>query len=264
MIPDRAYRSATWLVVLMVTGLLAGCGGITMKTYPTAEEQYRQAYKEYEKENFVKAIDGFQKVIYNFSGASMVDSAQYYLAQSYFRQDDYYMAAAEFERLVNTYPGSPFIDDGQYMAGFCYYKASPDHYGLDQGELERAIEVLGDFVTDNPESQLIDSAKAAMQAAHERLAHKRYASGHMYFRLGYYDAAEIYFQSVLDDYTDTEWAAKSLFYLGEARYKQKRYAEAKNSFDSFLTVFPNHKLAGKAKELLAKIDKKLAESTENI
>jgi outer membrane protein assembly factor BamD len=250
-------------LALAAISVIVGCGGITMKNYPTAELQYRNALKEYQKEHYLKAIDGFQKVIYNFSGASMVDSAQYYLAMAYYQQKDYYLAAAEFERLVGTYPGSPFVDDGKYMAGLCYFKASPDHYGLDQDELYRAIDALTDFVTDNPESDLVDDAEATIRAADNRLAHKRYSSGRMYFRLGYYKAAEIYFQTVIDDFTDTEWGARALYYMGELRYKQGSYDAARSTLDNFLVVYPEHDYVPKAIKMLAEIEKKIAETAKN-
>jgi outer membrane protein assembly factor BamD len=249
------------LVIFIIA--LIGCGGITMKTFGTAEEQYREAFKEYQKKHYLKAIDGFQKVIYNFSGASMVDSAQYFLAMSYYEQDDYFLAAAEFERLVNNYPGSRFVDDGQYMAGLCFYKSSPGSYGLDQDELKRAIGALEDFVTDNPESELADDAQAAIKDAKERLAKKRYENGRMYFRLKYYDAAGIYFQTVIDEHTDSKWAARALYFMGEIEYNQKRYPEAKSKLDNFLVVYPDHEFAEKARKKLAKIEKNLAKVSED-
>jgi len=250
------------IVIVMIS--LNGCGGgITMKNLGSAEEQYRAAHEEYQKEHYLKAIDGFQKVIYNFSGASMVDSAQYFLAMAYYHQKDYFMAAAEFDRLVNTYPGSPFIDDGQYMAGICYYKSSPDNYGLDQEELQRAIQSLEDFVTDNPESELVKEARASIKDADNRLARKRYENGRMYFRLGYYESAGIYFQTVIDEHTNSQWAARSLYYMAEIDYKQKRFSEAKAKFDNFLVVYPDHEFSNKARKKLAKIGENLAKAAEN-
>ncbi len=259
MTPDRNNYVKSIIVSFVVLILLIGCGGITMKNFGTAEEQYRAAFKEYQKNHYLKAIDGFQKVIYNFSGSSMVDSAQYFLAMSYYEQKDFFLAAAEFERLVNNYPGSPFVDNGQYMTGLCYYKSSPENQGLDQDELTRAIQALQDFVIDNPESELADDARAAILEANERLARKRYDNGRIYLRLSYYDAAQIYFQAVIDEHTSSDWAAKSLFYLGEIDYKQKNYQEAKTRFDNFLIVYPDHEFTEKATSMLAKIEKNLAE-----
>jgi outer membrane protein assembly factor BamD len=263
MTPDRTGLLKGFVISVIIAAVVSGCGGITMKNYPNAEEQFRAAIHEYQGEHYLKAIDGFQKVIYNFSGASMVDSAQYFLAMSYFQQKDFFLAAAEFERLVNHYPGSPFVDDGQYMAGLCYYKSSPKNYGLDQEESIKAIQELEDFVTDNPESELAGDARALITEARNRLAKKRYESGRMYYRLGYYNSAVIYFQSVIDEFTDSEWTAQALFYLGEIDYKKKQYEEAKSRFNNFLVIYPDHKLAGKARKMLAKIDQNLAQTAEN-
>jgi outer membrane protein assembly factor BamD len=258
----RAGVAALWIIAVLA--MLAGCGGgITMKLYPTAEEQYREAMREYQKENYIKAVDGFQKVINNFSGASMVDSAQFHLAMAYYQQKEFYMAAAEFERVVNIYPGSPYVDDSQYMTGLCYFKSAPKNYGLDQEELSRSIEALTSFITDYPESELADDARSTLAQATERLAQKRYESGRLYFRLGNYAAADIYFQSVIDEQTNSEWAARALYYQGESAYKQGKLQEAQSKYSSFLVVYPEHKLSEKAKKKLAKIDETLAKSDEN-
>jgi len=243
---------------VLIVALIAGCSGVTMKNYPTAEEQYQQSLKEFQKKHYIKAIDGFQKVVYNFSGASMVDSAQYYIAMSQFKQREYYLAAAEFERLVNTYPGSSFVDEAQYMSGLCYFKSAPGNYGLDQTELTKAIGTLEDFITDYPESDAAPEARATIDLARDRLARKHYESGRMYYRLGYYKSASIYFQTVIDDYTDTEWAARSFYYMAEIELKEKHYQDAQTKFNHFLVVYGDHEYAKKAKDKLAEIDKHLA------
>jgi len=263
--PKRRYclMSLTLCLAAMISCGAAGCGSTTGKVYPTAEEQFRQAMKDYQKKGYLRAIDGFQKVVFNFSGAPMVDSAQYFLAMSQYGLKDYYVAATEFERLVNTYPGSPFVDDGQYMTGLCYFKAAPRHYGLDQQELERAITALEDFVTDHPESEAAADAKATLKAAHDRLAQKRYEGGRMYMRLGYFDSAKIYFQAVIDEYTGSPWAARALFHLGEIALREKAYQDARTKFNYFLVVYPDHPLAAKARKMLDKIGKEGDERTEN-
>ncbi len=240
----------------------AGCGSISPKTFATAEDQFREARKDYDKKHYLRSIDGFQRVIYNYSGAPMVDSAQYFLAMSHYELHDYFMAATEFERLVNNYPGSPFVDDGQYMTGLCYFKAAPRNQGLDQKDLELSIQTLQDFLIDHPESDAADDAKATIKAARERLAHKKYDGGQTYYRLGYYESAGIYYQNVIDEFTDSEWAARALFGQGEMARKQKNYPTAKEKFATFLVVYPDHKLAGKAKKTLAWIEKHIAESGE--
>ncbi len=253
------------IIGLLTAGLMAGlmgCGSTSPKAFATAEEQFREARKDYDKKHYLRSIDGFQRVIYNYSGAPMVDSAQYFLAMSHYEMRDFFMAATEFERLVNNYPGSPFVDDGQYMTGLCYFKAAPGNHGLDQKDLELAIQTLQDFLIDHPESDAAADAKATIKAARERLAEKNYDGGKTYYRLGYYESAGIYFQNVIDEYTDTEWAARALFAQGEIARKQKNYQTAKDKFTTFLVVYADHQLAGKARKNLAWIEKHSAETGE--
>lgn len=261
----KCYRRVT-LTVITVLGLIyiAGCGsGITMKNYNTAEEQFAHSMEAYQSRHYLKAIDGFQKVVYNFSGASIVDSAQYYMAMAYYQDKEYFLAASEFERLVNNYPGSQFVDDAQYMSGLCYFKSSPKHYGLDQEELLKAIDLLNDFITDNPSSELVPDARETIRLGQERLARKEFESGRMYFRLSNYPSAKIYFQAVIDEYTATEYAGRSLFYLADIEYKTKKYDDAKQKFQSFLVIYPEHELAEKARNKIAEIDKKFAKAENN-
>lgn len=257
---DRKIITGIFGVLLTII-ILAGCGGVTMKNYATSEEQYREAYKEFQNKHYVKAIDGFQKVVYNFSGSPMVDSAQYYLAMAYYLDKEYFLAAAEFERVVNNYPGSDFVDDSQYMAGLCYFKSAPKNSSLDQVELTRALEVLNDFVTDYPGSELVDDARETIKLGMDRLARKSYENGRMYFRLGYYKSAQIYFQSVIDDHTDSDWAAQALYYLAEIELKKENYSDAKEKFNNFLIVYPEHDLTEKAQNKLAEAEEKIAEAT---
>ncbi len=247
------------MISMAVILAILGCGGITMKNYNTAEEQYYKAHQEYQKKHYLKAIDGFQKVVYNYSGSSMVDSAQFFLAMSYYNQKDFYLAAAEFERLVLNYPGSPFVDDGQYMSGLCYYKSAPGNHGLDQEEMVQAIGALTDFVTDYPESDLADDARGTIRLAEEKLAKKRYENGRTYYRLGHYDASAVYFQLVIDEHTSTEWAARSFFLMAEIEYKKENFQTAKEKYNNFLIVYSEHEYVEKARKRLLGIEKDLAE-----
>ncbi len=234
-----------------------------MKNYGTAEEQFSKSMEEFQKKHYIKAIDGFQKVVYNYSGAAMVDSAQYYMAMAYYQDKEYFLAAAEFERLANNYPGSHFVDDAQYMSGLCYFKSSPKHYGLDQDELFKALEMLNDFVTDYPGSDLAGDARETIKLGRERLAKKQFESGKMYFRLAYYQSAQIYFQSVIDDFTDSEFSAPSLYYLGEIEFKQGQLETARTKYNNFLIIYPEHELAAKAKDKIDKINEEFAKTEGN-
>lgn len=243
-------------MVLAVLTMSLGCGGNRTKASENARVQFERAMKQYEKGKFLNAIEDFQVLVYNFPGADFIDSAQYFLAHSYYGNKDHEIAAVEFQRLVNSYPQSELSDDAQYMAGVCYVKNTPKHYGLDQEDLKRAITALNNFILDNPESPLIEEARTMIIGAQTKLARKEYENGVLYFKVLDYTAAKIYFQYVIDEYTDTEYAPKALFKLAEIEYRQKNYAAASERFNQFISIYENSELVHDANEYLEKISEK--------
>lgn len=236
---------------------VAGCGAPGIKLESNAQDQFALAKAEFDKNHWLKAIEGFQKVIFNFPGADIVDTAQFYLSMSYYNNKDYELGAVEFRRLMTNYPQSAFYAESQYMTGVCYLKNTPDHYSLDQEDLKKAIQQLQDFIIDNPDSPLVEQAQQAITEGMTKLAHKEYDNGMLYFKLYQYKSAAIYFQYVIDTYTGTSYAATSLYRLAEISFKKSEYAEALSKFNSFITVYPENELVPKAEEYIEQINRLL-------
>ncbi|MCH9032345.1 MAG: outer membrane protein assembly factor BamD [candidate division Zixibacteria bacterium] len=244
--------------------VIAACGGRSGKVALTAEDQFSRAMKQYDAGKYFESADQFQKVIYNFPGSNLIDSAQFYLALSYIGDNEYELAAVELERLVRNYPNSPFAVQSVFMRGVSLFKSTPSHYGRDQSELLVAIQVLEESLIDHPDAEMSEEAHAALAEARSRLAEKDYRSGVQYMHMSSYEAAVIYFQRVIDEYTSSSFASLSLFGIGEARFKLKRYDDAEESFESFMTVYPEHKRSAKAKKYLEKIREAKAKVKNNI
>ena len=70
----------------------------------------------------------------------------------------------------------------------------------------------------------------------------------MYDRVSAPKAAKIYFQKVVDEYTDTEWGAKATFQLALMELRLKEYDEARRRFENFRIVFADHEWVTQAAE----------------
>ncbi len=243
--------------ILLVLAILTGCGGPGKSPIATAEDQFTLAKKEYDKEHYLKAIDGFQRVIFNYPGATVVDTAQFFLAMSYLGNEEYELAAVEFRRLMVNYPMSDYADQAQFSAGVCFYKNTPGNYALDQQDLKKAIQVLEDFILENPDSPLVEEARAVILEGLTKLARKEYENGLLYFKIYDFRAARIYFQYVIDNYTSTGYAALALFKLSESAYKLSEYIKALEKFSQFKTLYPENKLIPDADEYIIKITRQL-------
>lgn len=241
------------LILAAAVGLLSGCGGPKTHLIDDPRVLFDQGMADFQIGKYSSAVEKFQRLVYNFPGAIFVDSAQFFLAQSYYGNEEYILASVEYNRLVSNYPQSELYDDAQYMTGLCYFKGTPKHYGLDQEDLKLAVAAMNNFILDNPDSDLIPDAQKIILEARTKLARKDYESGVLYIKMYDLNAARIYFQLVIDEYTDTPYAGMALYRLAEIDYKEKDYQMASDRLNQFLNIYENSELAGKARKLLEEI-----------
>jgi outer membrane protein assembly factor BamD len=241
-----------------VAGLMGiwGCGGPKTHLIDDPRVLFDQGMDDFQKEKYPSAVEKFQRLVYNFPGAIFIDSAQFFLAQSYFGNEEYELAAVEYNRLVSNYPQSQLYDDAQYMTGLCYFKGTPKHFGLDQEDLKLAVVAMENFILDNPDSELVPDARQVILEARTKLARKDYESGILYTKMYDLRAARIYFQLVIDEYTDTQYGGMALYRLAEIDYKEKDYQTASDRLNQFLNIYENSELAEKARGLLEEISLK--------
>jgi len=188
-----------------------GCAGEVSLSGLNSHELFDLGKDLYDDEKYIKAIEHFQAIVYNYPGEAIVDTAQYYLALSYFGNEDYTLAGVEFNRLVLNYPSSEYFENALFLKAASYYQSTPKHHGLDQRELEKAIRQLNDFIIDYPESESVADAKQLLSQARTRMAKKYYKSGEVYKHMGAFESARTYYQIVIDDYTDIEeYSARAL------------------------------------------------------
>ncbi|MBU0982630.1 MAG: outer membrane protein assembly factor BamD, partial [candidate division Zixibacteria bacterium] len=233
-------------VMILAIGALVGCGGPVDMSKFTARELFDKGLAEYEKGKHLRGVNYLQTLVFNYPGVEFIDSAQYYLALSYYGNDDYVLGGVEFNRLLINYPSSEFAQQAQFMRAVCFFEGTPENYGLDQTDLYTAIKQFEDFLIDYPESEVTPDAKKYLNLAHTRLAKKLYESGIVYTRVRDHRAAKVYYQKVVDEYTDTEFAPLATYQLAEAEYKLRNWDDAHEKFQNFAVVFADHELAAKA------------------
>lgn len=229
------------------------CGPKQPSLILDAEDQFALAKREFEKKHYDRAVIEFQKLIFNYPGAVVIDSAQYLLGVSYYNQKDYPLAVTEFNKLLSSFPTSLLSDDAAFMVAFCDFKMSA-RAELDQERTSKALEELKSFLDDYPESERTKEAQDLLTECRSRLAKKVYESGRLYFKMRQYEAALIYLKDLINEYHDTKWAAPAQFHIAEAYFKQKKFDQAKEEYQKFLENFPEDKLAGKARARLEKLN----------
>jgi len=214
----------------------------------TAHELFDKGKEKYDREKYLPSREYFQTLVFNFPGDPIVDSAQYLLALTYFGTKEYELAGVEFNRLVLNYPSSVYFTQALFMRAVSFFESTPEHYALDQTDLIRAIRQFEDFLIDYPESEMIPEAREYLKQARTRLARKNYEAGCTYKYIRAYKAAKLYFQLVVDDFTDTEYGSKAAFDFADMEYRQGHFDLARTRFENFALAFPEHDLVAKARD----------------
>jgi len=238
--------------------LIISCSRGVVREEAPPYEQFQKAMQYYNDKDYLKAQGEFQRIVYSFPGQPFIDTAQFYLSMSYFAVESYPEAIGEFKRLLQAYPVSPFADDAQYHVGLAHYNESP-RYSHDQSDTYAAVDEFSVFLDRFSSSPFVEDVNEKLNALYDKLARKLFQSGHLYLKLNDFEPALIYFEQVRDNYPRTEWAAKALYYAGEAQLNLGRQSDALETFQNFIAAFPDHKLARKAQNYISKLSPVQAE-----
>lgn len=235
---------------LILICLLQSCGssgGSDIKT-DDPEKAYLIAKSRYDKKDFFDAIEDFNFIKLKFSGSNIIDKAVYYLGMSYFKSEEYILAVYEFETVIKSYPTSPVAEDSRYMLASCYYKLSPK-YNLDQTYTIYAIGEFQNFIELYPSSKYKSEVENKIRKLKNKLAYKMLKNAEMYFNLGNYKSSIVYYDNILADYFDSDYADDALYGKIQALMIKKKFDEARIEIERFEKKFSTSEYLGKVLSL---------------
>jgi len=240
-------------LVLFITALLAaGCGSGEQTTTITADQRYERALAMFEKEDYLDAINEFTIITLQFQGSQHAADAQFYLGECRYNRGEYLLAAFEYGVTKRSYPASPRVPEAQYKLAMSYYQISPKS-SLDQQYTRKAIDEFQSFVEYYPSHPLAADANAKIKELDGKLAKKLYEAARQYVVLERYTAALRYFDDVIDQYHDTDWAPLAFLDKVELLIKRKKFVDAQTNLSRFLSRYPNSVLRRRADQLQEQI-----------
>jgi outer membrane protein assembly factor BamD len=246
-----------FLTVALLTISFFGCSRSSssdLNNIDDPDKAFELAMKNYNNKDYVDAIEDFSLMKVKFSGTRVSDKVQYYLGMSYLKQEEYILAAYEFEYLLKNYTTSPLAIDGRYRLALCYYGMSPK-YALDQTYTYQAITELKNFLELYPTDKNAPEAEMKIKELRNKLAYKELKSEELYATMEDYKAATIYYENVVSEYFDTDWADDALYGKIQTLITRKKTAEAKVEVERFETRFPKSDLLAKVKVIKRNLPK---------
>jgi outer membrane protein assembly factor BamD len=253
----------TVCAALLATGIgLMGCGSGEKATTYTAEERFVRAKAMFDREDYLEAINEFTVITLQYQGSQFASDAQFYLGECRYNRGEFLLAAFEYGLLKRSYPASPRVPESQYKLAMSYYRLSPKS-ALDQQYTKRAIDEFQSFVEYFPSNPLAVDADAKIKELNAKLARKLYDAARQYLTLERYKAAIRYFDDVIEQYHDTEYAPLAYLDKVEVLIDRKKFTEAGTELKRFLARYPNSVLRSRADTLQQRIAREGTKETSS-
>jgi outer membrane assembly lipoprotein YfiO len=226
------------LSMMLAATLSIGCSIALPPTDATPTERYRWSTDRYETEKYADAIRGFRDLLFREPLHATSDSARYLLAESYLRTNQQLLAANEFRMLATSRPNSAVADDAQLGMCRAYWELSPS-VARDQEYTRRTIEACTRLVEFFPRSDLGTDARSMISEARQKLAAKQARVGAWYYGLKLYESSIIYFESLVQEFPETDVIPSVLFLLHDSYSQVGFRSEANAVRDLLLARYPD-------------------------
>jgi outer membrane assembly lipoprotein YfiO len=207
------------LISALLSLCLACCSGSRSRVEVEPTDRLAQADGLAERGDCRKAILKYEELLAEFPPPEIAERARFNRTRCRVELEDYDLAINEFEDYIDSYPQGDLVDDAMYMIGIAYLRQSP-RAERDQTYTEKAASELEFMLREYPESNVRQEE---------------------YFR-----AARICFDLVINEYSDTEWAAWSLLGKAQTYDREGNTGKALELYNKVLDDYPDTEPYGRA------------------
>ncbi len=249
------------LILSIIAITISSCSSTQELIIQGAGETFRQGMQLLHKENYTKAREQFDIVVKQYPASTYADSAQFFLAETYYDQTEYVTAAFEYGNVFRNYPSSRLAPQARFMIAKCYSAQAP-RVQIDQQSTTKAIEGFQSFIDYYPQSPLVPEAEKEILDLRSRIAEKYYDTAELYSTMGYYKASIVYYDLILDQYHDSNYADKAALGKVKVLIKRNKDNDARAALEKFYASFPNSVLKEEANQLARSLKMDLSKQAE--
>lgn len=267
---STGMKSYAQIIGILLTSfwLAASCGDYG-KVLKGSDYQAKRALALdlYQKEKYKRALPLWEELFGIIRGSNTAEETHWYLANTYFQVGDMLLANYYYSLFVKNFPKSTHREEALYMSAFSLYKASP-RYTLDQTASLEAIQSFQNFVDMYPESARLTEANRLVDELLAKLERKMLNQAHLHYVRQEYRAAITTWETVLQDFPDTEKRFEVYFQIIKASYefadlsikqrKWERFSDVIDYYRTFADRLKGSPYASDAKTLMLKAEEQKA------
>jgi outer membrane protein assembly factor BamD len=218
----------------------------------TKEQVFDRGEQFFARKRFPKARTYYSYVYENSPNDPLGRRALLRVADTYYAQADpvnLVEAQYKYRDFINRYPGSDRADYAMLqIANVAYLQMDkPDR---DQQKTHEAVEKYQDMLRAYPKSSLRPEAEKRLGEAFDRMARHEHLVAKYYLKRGSFNAAMIRLNGVVEQYPNYRDRDSVFFDLGTALERLGRKPEARLYFERVVSEFPQSQYASKARKHL--------------
>ena len=203
------------------------------------DSKYKAAFDYFNHGKFNKAAQLFESLAILTNGTDRDDTVQYYWGMSNYRYKDYYTAETNFAKFLQNFPRSPFAEEAAFLRIDCLYRSTL-RYELDQVPSYNAINVISQYMVENPRSTHYPICSRMLEELNNRLDKKAYENALLYYRMADYKAARDAFKNILKDDAENVYREEILYYIAKSSYKFAQLSVESKQKERYLTFVDDY------------------------
>lgn len=179
----------------------------TRRLHEILEKEFQVGVAQMERDEN-GAIKVFERIIERNPLGFISADSQVKIADCYYQLRQFEEAEASYLSVMENYPNSEWVPYAQFRIPYCKLsniRIQERNYDLLSGSRE-GFEI---YLANNPQGALVDTTKEIIGEIDIAMAERDYKVGEFYLRSKRPDAGLIYFDSVIKDYPNTEWADRA-------------------------------------------------------
>tara|TARA_Y100000588_G_scaffold383719_1_gene473634 strand:+ start:631 stop:1650 length:1020 start_codon:yes stop_codon:yes gene_type:complete len=195
-----------------------------------------------DSERYENAKKAFELLLKKYPNSKHRRKALFNLAEVYYRDKEYLEAQVQFTEFVQLYPISKLTDRAYYLLAMSYYNVT-NYHDQDQENTHNALKNFKQLLARFPKSEYRQKALQKIKEINEFLSEHDYAIAFFYFKKEHNVSCIPRFRKIILKYPESlKVKEKSLFYLGNAYFKEQSYEKAWRAFMQLLKEFPRTEL----------------------
>ncbi len=222
------------------------------------KERYEKAEAKFKDGKFGRVKEPLEEILTICAGTGYMEQAQFLLAESHFNLEEWIEARGEYASFVLNFPGSPYIETAEFRKAICSFNMEY-HVARDETNTNVAMKDFERYISNYPESPLIDSVNYYRGLLTERLAEREYQTALLYYKMDHPQATVIYLKEFLEVFPFSKRRSEAYFLIALSYTELDQFGQAREFLEQARNLPPRdvdpEDFAKKIDKAEAKIDK---------